>query len=43
MSSSGAISCPNKKEGGKLTVSLWLGRDRRIISDPLPLTSREFA
>jgi ubiquinone/menaquinone biosynthesis C-methylase UbiE/predicted transcriptional regulator len=34
---------PNKKEGGKLTVSLWLGRDRRIISDPLPLTSREFA
>jgi len=34
---------PNRKEGGKLTVSLWLGRDRRIISDPLPLTSREFA
>ena len=34
---------PNKKEGAKLTVSLWLGRDRRIISDPLPLTSREFA
>jgi SAM-dependent methyltransferase len=34
---------PNKKDGGKLTVSLWLGRDRRIISDPLPLTSREFA
>lgn len=34
---------PGKKESGKLTVSLWLGRDRRIISDPLPLTSREFA
>jgi ubiquinone/menaquinone biosynthesis C-methylase UbiE len=34
---------PNRKEGGKLIVSLWLGRDRRIISDPLPLTSREFA
>jgi ubiquinone/menaquinone biosynthesis C-methylase UbiE len=33
---------PDKKEG-KLTVSLWLARDRRIISDPLPLTSREFA
>ncbi|HLH12049.1 MAG TPA: metalloregulator ArsR/SmtB family transcription factor [Methylovirgula sp.] len=33
---------PDQGEG-KLTVSLWLGRDRRIISDPLPLTSREFA
>jgi ubiquinone/menaquinone biosynthesis C-methylase UbiE len=33
---------PDKKQG-KLTVSLWLARDRRIISDPLPLTSREFA
>ncbi len=31
------------KAAGKLTVSLWLGRDRRILSDPLPLTSREFA
>ncbi len=31
------------KTAGKLTVSLWLGRDRRILSDPLPLTSREFA
>ncbi len=34
---------PNKNEGGKLTVSLWLGRDRRVISDPLPLTLGEFA
>jgi demethylmenaquinone methyltransferase/2-methoxy-6-polyprenyl-1,4-benzoquinol methylase/ArsR family transcriptional regulator len=34
---------PNKKEGGKLTVSLWLGRDRRVISDALPLTLGEFA
>ncbi|MGB6489934.1 MAG: metalloregulator ArsR/SmtB family transcription factor [Methylovirgula sp.] len=32
-----------EKAAGKLTVSLWLGRDRRIHSDPLPLTSREFA
>jgi demethylmenaquinone methyltransferase/2-methoxy-6-polyprenyl-1,4-benzoquinol methylase/ArsR family transcriptional regulator len=34
---------PNKTEGGKLTVSLWLGRDRRIIADPVPLTLGEFA
>jgi len=34
---------PNRKNGGKLTISLWLGRDRRILSDPLPLTNREFA
>ena len=34
---------PNWNEGGKLTVSLWLGRDRRVISDPLPLTLGEFA
>lgn len=34
---------PDKAEGGKLSVSLWLGRDRRIISDPLPLTAREVA
>jgi ubiquinone/menaquinone biosynthesis C-methylase UbiE len=33
---------PDRKKG-KLIVSLWLGRDRRTISDPLPLTSREFA
>ncbi len=34
---------PNRNEGGKLTVSLWLGRDRRVISDPLPLSLGEFA
>ncbi len=34
---------PSKKDGGKLTVSLWLGRDRRVIADPIPLTNREFA
>jgi ubiquinone/menaquinone biosynthesis C-methylase UbiE len=34
---------PSKKDGGKLTVSLWLGKDRRVIADPIPLTNREFA
>jgi demethylmenaquinone methyltransferase/2-methoxy-6-polyprenyl-1,4-benzoquinol methylase/ArsR family transcriptional regulator len=34
---------PDKNEGGKLTVSLWLGRDRRVVSDPLPITLGEFA
>lgn len=34
---------PEKREGGKLTVSLWLGRDRRVITDPFPLTAREVA
>jgi demethylmenaquinone methyltransferase/2-methoxy-6-polyprenyl-1,4-benzoquinol methylase/ArsR family transcriptional regulator len=34
---------PDRSEGGKLTVSLWLGRDRRIVTDPLPLTAREVA
>ncbi|VFU08641.1 Transcriptional regulator, ArsR family (fragment) [Methylocella tundrae] len=34
---------PEPGEGGKLTVSLWLGRDRRVIADPLPLTAREVA
>ncbi len=34
---------PEAREGGKLTVSLWLGRDRRIVSDPVPLTAREVA
>jgi len=34
---------PNAKDGGKLIVSLWLGRDRRIIADPIPTTHREFA
>jgi demethylmenaquinone methyltransferase/2-methoxy-6-polyprenyl-1,4-benzoquinol methylase/ArsR family transcriptional regulator len=26
---------PDAKEGGKLTVSLWLAKDRRIIADPV--------
>jgi len=34
---------PESGEGGKLTVSLWLGRDRRIMSDSIPLTHREIA
>lgn len=34
---------PDNPESGKLTVSLWLGRDRRVISDPLPITLGEFA
>ncbi|PNG28028.1 ArsR family transcriptional regulator [Methylocella silvestris] len=34
---------PNRSEGRKLTVSIWLGQDRRIISDQLPLTAREVA
>jgi ubiquinone/menaquinone biosynthesis C-methylase UbiE len=33
----------NAKDGGKLTVSIWLGRDRRVIADPIPNTLREFA
>jgi demethylmenaquinone methyltransferase/2-methoxy-6-polyprenyl-1,4-benzoquinol methylase/ArsR family transcriptional regulator len=34
---------PDENEGGKLTVSLWLGRDRRMIADPLPAAMGEFA
>ncbi|MGP0058326.1 MAG: metalloregulator ArsR/SmtB family transcription factor [Beijerinckiaceae bacterium] len=34
---------PNIKGGGKLTVSLWLGRDPRLIADPIPNAHREFA
>src|SRR5947209_13532563 len=34
---------PLPGEGGKLTVSLWLARDRRIQADPLPLMHREVA
>jgi ubiquinone/menaquinone biosynthesis C-methylase UbiE len=34
---------PGPAEGGKLTVSIWLGRDRRIIADPLPISAREVA
>jgi demethylmenaquinone methyltransferase/2-methoxy-6-polyprenyl-1,4-benzoquinol methylase/ArsR family transcriptional regulator len=34
---------PKAGEAGKLTVSLWLGRDRRVIADSLPVTAREVA
>jgi demethylmenaquinone methyltransferase/2-methoxy-6-polyprenyl-1,4-benzoquinol methylase/ArsR family transcriptional regulator len=34
---------PAPAEGGKLAVSIWLGRDRRLIADPLPLTARAVA
>jgi len=34
---------PKSSDEGKLTVSLWLGRDRRMIADPLPLTARVVA
>jgi ubiquinone/menaquinone biosynthesis C-methylase UbiE/DNA-binding transcriptional ArsR family regulator len=34
---------PDAKDGGKLTVSLWLGRDPRVIADTVPLSHREFA
>ena len=34
---------PPVSDGGKLTVSLWLARDRRIEADVLPLTHKEFA
>ena len=34
---------PGRGEANKLTVSLWIGRDRRVAADPLPLTAREFA
>jgi demethylmenaquinone methyltransferase/2-methoxy-6-polyprenyl-1,4-benzoquinol methylase/ArsR family transcriptional regulator len=34
---------PGAGEANKLTVSLWLGRDRRVIADRLPLTAREVA
>ena len=31
------------RDSGNLTVSLWVGRDRRSIGDDLPITSRELA
>jgi ubiquinone/menaquinone biosynthesis C-methylase UbiE/DNA-binding transcriptional ArsR family regulator len=34
---------PGPQEGAKLTVSLWLARDPRIIADPLPSSSHEIA
>ena len=32
------LLAPAAGEAGKLTVSLWLARDRRIVSDALPKT-----
>jgi ubiquinone/menaquinone biosynthesis C-methylase UbiE/DNA-binding transcriptional ArsR family regulator len=34
---------PKPGEAGILTVSLWLGRDRRVITDPLSLSARVIA
>ncbi|MCI0598809.1 MAG: metalloregulator ArsR/SmtB family transcription factor [Beijerinckiaceae bacterium] len=34
---------PKPGEAGKLTVSLWLGRDRRAVADPLSISAREVA
>ena len=34
---------PAPGEAGKLTVALWLARDRRVIADQLPRTAREIA
>ena len=34
---------PQAGESGKLTVTIWLGRDRRINADAIPLTAREVA
>jgi demethylmenaquinone methyltransferase/2-methoxy-6-polyprenyl-1,4-benzoquinol methylase/ArsR family transcriptional regulator len=34
---------PDRREGRKLTVSLWLGRDQRIVTDAPPQTVREVA
>lgn len=34
---------PGSRDGGKLTVSLWMARDRRIQSDTLPSQLKVFA
>lgn len=34
---------PDAGDGGKLTVSLWMARDRRIVTDAQPLHLREIA
>ncbi len=34
---------PDAHDGGKLTVSLWMARDRRIVTDVQPLLLREIA
>jgi demethylmenaquinone methyltransferase/2-methoxy-6-polyprenyl-1,4-benzoquinol methylase/ArsR family transcriptional regulator len=32
---------PSANDAAKLTVSLWLARDPRIVADPIPSTSLE--
>ncbi len=39
----GARSRAGPADGGKLTVSLWMARDRRVIADVQPLHLREIA
>ena len=34
---------PDVKEGAKLTVSLWLARDPRVIADKIPASAYETA
>jgi hypothetical protein len=34
---------PGKGEADRLTVSIWVGRDRRIRGDALPITHAEMA
>ncbi len=34
---------PDARDGGKLTVSLWMARDRRFVADAPPLHLREIA
>lgn len=34
---------PDSREGAKLTVSLWLARDPRVVADPIPASSYETA
>jgi len=34
---------PDANEGAKLTVSVWLARDPRVIADPIPVASYETA
>jgi len=34
---------PGVKEGAKLTVSLWLARDPRVVADPIPASRYEAA
>lgn len=34
---------PRPGEAGKLTVSIWLAHDRRVVADPIPRKAAEFA